>query len=127
MPASWLTRRAILGGLAAAFNLLPAAALARSGFPLAVATPPALKSSWRKIGRRYLAQTPGERDRRTLEAMLPDGCHRLVTRGTCDTSALQAFYRRRSDEFRTGDTVVVHGWVLARSEARLCALAALSA
>jgi hypothetical protein len=30
------------------------------------------------------------------------------------------------DDFRRADTVVVDGWILARTEARLCALIALS-
>jgi hypothetical protein len=34
---------------------------------------------------------------------------------------------RQCEDFRTGETVLVQGWVLSRTEARLYALAALEA
>jgi hypothetical protein len=33
---------------------------------------------------------------------------------------------RRRHDFAAGDTVIIGGWILARTEARLCALATLA-
>ena len=79
----------------------------------------------RVVGRRYLAVNPGEASRPVLLDRLgplapaPDRPveprvwrHRLIVARTAD--------------FAAGDTVLVDGWLLARSEARLCALVALS-
>jgi hypothetical protein len=78
-----------------------------------------------KVGRRYLAIAPSEANVGSLLEHLglaaspsDDGDeHRTHTR----------FAERRRREFANGDTVVIDGWILARSEARLCALIALGA
>jgi hypothetical protein len=79
------------------------------------------------VGREYLALAPGEADARDLTALiaarLPGG-HRALAR---DTGRLRATVDRcvRAD-FAAGRVVTVDGWILAATEARLCALAALA-
>jgi len=83
-------------------------------------------SGARAIGTRYLVIAPEERDAaflaRHLFAGVADGPHHAA-----GMSALrQAIGAHRQRDFTTGDTVIIDGWILARTEARLCALAALS-
>lgn len=71
----------------------------------------------RSIGRRYLAAYPHEaanvrRLAAELEAERPRGPEGLR----------RALADRRQRDFRDGSVVVVAGWVLARTEARACAL-----
>lgn len=81
------------------------------------------KGSARKVGEQYLAQAPEDADPDRLAAALFDG-------DPGDVSSLEQLRghidRRRARDFETGDTVIVDGWVLARTEARLCALSALA-
>ena len=72
------------------------------------------------IGRAYLAKHEDERDVDVLRAHLGD----LVSQSGGDGLAERAGARIRED-FATGRTVQVDGWLLSRTEARLCALAAL--
>jgi hypothetical protein len=72
------------------------------------------------LGRTYLAMVPSDRDSAALE--------RTVYGGPLPTS--QAAMEKRltegiENDFRVGNLVVVGGWCLARTEARLCALSAL--
>lgn len=75
----------------------------------------------RAIGRRYLALVPAEADEGNLLAAL------LAGSGPADDLATLKSHvrRRRQQDFERGDVVVIDGWVLARSETRLCALASL--
>jgi len=70
-----------------------------------------------RIGARYLADHPDEADADALLAALPTGD------GAADPVAAASGIV--ADEYRDGVTVVVDGWVLARSEARAAALIAL--
>lgn len=73
----------------------------------------------RAIGRRYLDQAPEERDSRAVR-------RHLFGDRTMSLGELRAdMNRRRADDFACGDTVLIDGWILARTEARLCALAVL--
>ena len=74
----------------------------------------------RAIGARYRELTPGERDAQSLRAAI-------------DSSRPSRWSLRRQpslgemvrSDFEHGRTVVVHGWVLAVTEARQCALYSL--
>lgn len=105
-----VTRRGFLGG--------SLAALAVPG--LAPAAPsPRLRRAMVRVGRRYLADHPHEASPVLLRRRLGLG----PTAGLAD--ALAAATRRRADEFSRKETVLVGGWLLARAEARACALAAV--
>ena len=70
-----------------------------------------------RLGQVYLAQEPPEAEAGRLRQWL--GVSRS---GQLDPARLRF---QIADEFRTGDLVIVEGWHLSRSEARLYALLAL--
>jgi len=71
----------------------------------------------RQLGRRYRVVVPAEDDRETLVAALRSE----VGSGSPSTLRSRLDARVRAD-FATGRTITVQGWVLARTEARQCAL-----
>ncbi len=78
-----------------------------------LAQPPSLSLIWetheiQAIGKKYIQQTPDERRVRTLVNLLSDG------------STLQNL---SIEDFKSGRTVLVDGWILSETEARQCALA----
>lgn len=71
------------------------------------------------LGKAYLKKAPSEKDKRTL-------VRRLLTDAPSDSAAIPSFLEQKiSQDFETGDTVMVNGWVLSRTEARQCALFSL--
>jgi hypothetical protein len=75
----------------------------------------------RDIGVQYRASHPAERDATALRAALLAG-----TPGDAPAAALPGLLDAQvRDDFAAGRTVVVRGWVLARTEARQCALFSL--
>jgi hypothetical protein len=77
----------------------------------------------RALGHRYLALVPQERDTTLLARTLfgPD----YAVPGSL-AEARRRIVASRDRDFAAGDTVVVDGWILARTEARLCALCVLA-
>lgn len=73
----------------------------------------------RAIGRAYLEGEPGERDPAQLAARLAES---LGGGAPWSRDDVLARVRRDYDEERV---VLVRGWLLSRTEARLCALASL--
>jgi hypothetical protein len=79
------------------------------------------------VGREYLRQVPAEASPGVLTARvaerLPGGL------GTIDTASdgrlRELLLSAAAEDFRDLRTMELHGWVLARTEARLCALAAV--
>jgi hypothetical protein len=83
------------------------------------------------LGRIYLQRFPREADvealRRALEARV-SAIGAASAMDADDAWQLRAaFAACNRDDFERGDTVELEGWVLARTEARLWALAALAA
>jgi hypothetical protein len=84
------------------------------------------RASAERIGRRYLATLPADTDRSRLRMMSRTLDHALQI-GQHDPARAARLLRQGIDEdFRRADTVVVDGWVLAVTEARFCAVIALS-
>lgn len=81
------------------------------------------RDSARRVGERYLAQAPEEADPARLAADLFGG---VAVDGASPRRLRRHIDHRRARDFAQGDTVIVDGWVMARTEARLCALAALT-
>ncbi len=75
----------------------------------------------REVGRKYLAIHPDEADRYRLRTTLFG-----VARPRSSAALRNVLADRRRKDFEDGDIAVVDGWVLARSEARVCALVALT-
>jgi hypothetical protein len=76
----------------------------------------------RQIGARYLDLAPEDSDPVALAARV-FGAAGHPPQNPRDIAALrQAISVQRERDFATGDTVIIDGWILARTEARLCAL-----
>lgn len=83
--------------------------------------------SARIVGREYLRTVPAEASRRMLIARvaerLPGGLRTVAT--ASDGRLRELLLRAMAEDFRALRTVQLRGWVLAQTEARLCALEAL--
>ncbi|MBI4341157.1 MAG: hypothetical protein HY598_02620 [Candidatus Omnitrophica bacterium] len=79
------------------------------------------------VGHAYLDCVPAEADRhRLVELMSPRRQRRALA--AAPTARLQEwFHQRRRRDFEMEHTVLVQGWMLSVTEARLCALVALRA
>jgi hypothetical protein len=79
------------------------------------------------IGRAYMQAFPRETSPRVLAALLVEripGGRGAVSAGS-DTRVRELLRRAIAEDFSELEIVVLHGWVFARTEARLCALTAL--
>jgi hypothetical protein len=74
----------------------------------------------RRLGRRYRRAFPGENDRATLTEIL-----RRSAAGEEGPDLSVKLTSRVRREFAEGRTLILDGWVLARTEARQCALSSL--
>ncbi len=80
------------------------------------------------IGREYLKDRPGESDARVLGELISISSGGTPDR-TCraDPDDIRRRLRRRVRlDFEEGRVVKVRGWILSETEARLCALAAIT-
>lgn len=80
------------------------------------------------IGRAYLRVAPGEADANLLAGILVRRDPALdVRRNPPDDRRIVGILRDRiAKDFETGHTVRIDGWVLSKTEARLCALCFLT-
>jgi hypothetical protein len=80
-----------------------------------------------RLGAAYLVVAPEEADRARLALHIAGGAARARALARRDTPDLRRWLRgRQRRDFAAGRTVEVAGWVLSRTEARLCALVALA-
>lgn len=90
-------------------------------FDPALARPEALSLIWedaaiRDIGKKYKAMPAGESRQRGL-------VNALSTLKAKDSKATaEAIEQQIKKDFETGNTVLVDGWILSKTEARQCAL-----
>ncbi len=80
----------------------------------------------RAIGSRYLAMVPEECDCTMLAAELFSGAAQPPGAPIEFDKLRQTLAARRERDFASGDTIIIGGWIVARTEARLCALATLA-
>jgi hypothetical protein len=81
----------------------------------------------RTVGRAYLRTVPEEGEAATLVRMLlPNHEDRSRFRRASEEKRREALRARVGEDFRAGRMVRVEGWMLARTEARLCALITLA-
>jgi hypothetical protein len=125
-----LSRRALLLAAAGALSL-PAQPVSAADAPSAIERLSALvqpRASAALIGRAYLARFPQEAEpsalTRHIIADLASSEAALMRLGDRDLRARFAV-RRRAD-FAEGRLAVIDGWLVSRTEARLCALAAVT-
>ena len=127
--AGALSRRRLARGMVAALIGSLAVALPWPGRTKAPADFGALvwhPASAERIGRRYLAMLPADTDRSRLRVMSRTLDHALQISQHDPARAARLLREGIDEDFRRADTVVVDGWVLAVTEARFCAVIALS-
>jgi len=73
-----------------------------------------------RLGREYLGSHPGETEPAALLKLLVPAAARLD-----DAAARERMLEQVRADYAEGRTLILSGWVLSVSEARLCALAAL--
>ena len=80
------------------------------------------------IGRHYLDQCPAEADSNKLVDTLLLGEAGSKQHGeTPNAGDLLAFFQKKfAEDFDQGNTVMIDGWVLSKTEARLCARMVIS-
>ncbi len=82
--------------------------------------------SGRTVGRAYLTSRSGRVDPRALERLLLPADPQRAAWVLGDVERLRRHVRERiRSDFEAGRTVRVRGWVLAETEARVCALLSL--
>jgi hypothetical protein len=136
LASSQVSRRAILGIL----TTITLAGVAKAGSPLPRPRPKATeplqsllrllepaRNSAKAIGRVYLVQTPDENDWQILVG-------RLLAESTISEHGMNGsrglvteFKHQCANDFSEGRIVLLDGWMLSRTEARLCAVHALIA
>ena len=79
------------------------------------------------VGQAYLHYFPNERNLAVLLADLDQDSFgpAAAPEPTREARIRTLFKQRRRDDFAEGRTVILNGWVLSLTEARLCAAAAL--
>lgn len=81
----------------------------------------------RVVGRAYLRTVPEESEAATLvRLLLPGHEDRTRFRRASEERRREALRASVAEDFRAGRVVRVEGWMLARTEARLCALITLA-
>ncbi len=84
------------------------------------------EATLRDLGRKYLAQVPGERSAKILFSRLAaDGARRGADEPDENEGASEAASQAEQD-FRTKKILIIDGWIISQTEARQCALLALS-
>jgi hypothetical protein len=80
------------------------------------------RSSAKAIGQAYLAQTPEEKDLHILaERLLVETSISKLQMHQVDISRSD-LVRLCSEDFANGRTIALDGWLISRTEARLCAM-----
>jgi hypothetical protein len=108
------------GGLLLAWQIQPVRLAAKPLWPVQPENAAVIS-----VGRAYLDQAPEEAHAARLRRLLDLTAE--VSAQTLPGSEKERLAMRQCEDFRTGETVLVQGWVLSRTEARLYALAALEA
>ncbi|MEX2495407.1 MAG: hypothetical protein WD448_04920 [Woeseia sp.] len=114
---------ALLGAASLPLPLASAGTCCRATDPELAAAVAALlpnAGSAAAIGREYLRECRQERSAQVLQAAIRASL-------AAEPVSAEALRGRIALDFRTADTVTLRGWILSRTEARLCALYALYA
>ncbi len=81
------------------------------------------EATLRELGRKYLARVPGEGSAKILlSRLVADGPRRGAD---ADEGASEMAIQAEQD-FRTNKILIIDGWIISETEARQCALLALS-
>ena len=72
-----------------------------------------------EIGKLYLKQVPNENSERKLVSILPVG-------DFSDNNTVEIIQQQITDDYKSGATIIIDGWILSKTEARQCALFSLT-
>ena len=81
----------------------------------------------KEIGNDYRHKYPGESNEEQLaRLLLEDRDHKIIPVNTEDAFIRSLLENKIKRDFQVGNTVVIKGWVLSKTEAQQCALYSLS-
>jgi hypothetical protein len=81
----------------------------------------------REIGTNYRQKYPGESNEEQLASLLlTDSDHKIIPINTEDALIRSSLEKKIKKDFEVGNTVVIKGWVLSKTEAQQCALFSFS-
>jgi len=72
-----------------------------------------------EIGKLYLKQVPNENSERKLVSLIPIG-------DFSDINTVEIIQQQITDDYKSGETIIIDGWILSKTEARQCALYSLT-
>lgn len=72
-----------------------------------------------EIGELYLKQFPNENNERKLVSL-------LTVRDFSDSNKIKIVQQQITNDFKSGETIIIDGWILSKTEARQCALYSLT-
>jgi hypothetical protein len=76
-----------------------------------------------ETGQAYLKQYPSENTKDKLRELL---LNKNSLAASSDANAIHSYFSTKTvEDFNTGNTIIVNGWVFSRTEARQCALYAI--
>lgn len=81
----------------------------------------------REIGTNYRQKYPGEsKEEQLASLLLTDSDHKIIPINTEDALIRSWLEKKIKKDFEVGNTVVIKGWVLSKTEAQQCALFSFS-
>jgi len=72
-----------------------------------------------EIGEQYLKLVPNENSERKLVSL-------LQTNSSHEINTIQIVQQQITDDYKSGETIIIDGWILSKTEARQCAIFALT-
>jgi len=72
-----------------------------------------------EIGELYIKQVPDENNELKLVSLLPIS-------DSSDNNTIEILQQQITDDYISGKTIIVDGWILSKTEARQCALYSLT-
>jgi hypothetical protein len=81
----------------------------------------------REIGKNYNNQFPGQSTKEQLsKLLLTDDSGKLISKNSDNRLISSLVNYKIENDFKSGRTVVINGWILSQTEAQQCALFSLS-
>ena len=81
----------------------------------------------REIGKSYKYQFPSQTTQEQLSTvLLTDNNGKVISKNSDNALIVSLLNKKIENDFQSGRTVVVNGWILSQTEAQQCALFSLS-
>ena len=79
------------------------------------------------LGRSYLTAVPNENSsEKLMDKLLLDVEENIIAKNTDEAVLMELLNQKVLSDFEKGETVILDGWVLSKTEARQCALFSLT-